>query len=261
MSPGMRPGTDRGGWTLPELLVGSAVAALLLGGAVILLHGTAGMVRTLVEREESLETLRTVWTVLHQEVGAGVPGRDWDLEPGSDQAIQLRAFRGIAIPCGWPPGAREGSVTWRGHRAPDPERDSVLALSGEGEWWAVGLDAVDGGTSGGGALVETQGPCPGAFGGEGGRWRLSQAPPQVVLFRYFERGRYSVEDGAFRYRRGGEGRQPLTPERVGEGSRFRMGEVGGLEVELELIPGGWVRWGLPVPAAAELSVPGGEGVP
>jgi hypothetical protein len=261
MSLGMRPGTNRGGWTLPELLVGSAVATLLLGGAVILLHGTAGMVRTLVDREESLETLRTVWSVLHQEVGAGVPGRDWDLEPGSHQAIRLRAFRGIAIPCGWPPWAREGSVAWRGHRAPDPQRDSVLALGGEGEWWPVGLDAVDGGTGGGSDPGEAQEACSGAFQGEGGRWRLSQAPPQVVFLRYFERGRYSLEDGAFRYRRGGEGRQPLTPERVGEGSRFRISEAGELEVELELIPGGWVRWGLPVPAGTGLPAPGEEEIP
>jgi len=253
----------RGGWTLPELLVGSLVAALLLGGAVGLLHRTARVVQTLVDREERMETLRTVWSILHQEVGSGISGRDWELEHdshGGGRAIRLRAFRGLAIPCGWVPGSREGVVVWRGHRTPDPERDSLLVLTRAGSWQAVALEAHS--PAGGTAQVspgeyepDPQGregaECPPDFPGAFATWRLGEDPDQVLFLRYFERGRYSLEDGAFRYRRGGEGRQPLTPERVGAGSRFRLTEEGRLEVELELEPGGRVHWRLPFPAFAQ----------
>jgi hypothetical protein len=37
-------------------------------------------------------------------------------------------------------------------------------------------------------------------------------PPQTVLVRLFERGSYHLSGSALRYRRGGSGRQPLTPE-------------------------------------------------
>jgi hypothetical protein len=253
----------RGGWTLPELLVGSFVAALLLGGAVGLLHRTARVVQTLVEREEGMETVRTVWSILHHEVGSGVPGRDWELEGDSHEdgrALRLRAFRGLALPCDWAPGSREGVVVWRGHRTPDPERDSVLVLTQDGTWRAVALGAHSPETgSAQGAPGEGEpdshgsdgGTCPPDFAGASATWTLSEGPGQILFLRYFERGRYSLEDGAFRYRRGGEGRQPLTPERVGAGSRFRLTQEGRLEVELELEPGGHVRWRLPSPGLVE----------
>ncbi|HIF20809.1 MAG TPA: hypothetical protein EYQ27_02630 [Gemmatimonadetes bacterium] len=44
-------------------------------------------------------------------------------------------------------------------------------------------------------------------------WRLSVTPDEpVVLARLFERGSYHISGKALRYRRGGAGRQPLTPE-------------------------------------------------
>ncbi len=248
---------NRRGWTLPELLVGTLVAGLLLGGAVMLLQAMAAVTRGLVAREEALETFRTVWTVLHQELGAGLPGRDWELEADNPAALRLRAFRGVAVPCGWDPGTREGDVVWRGHRAPDPSRDSVLVLTGAGDWWVGALEAVPAGGSGGSAPGPS-GPCAPAGAGAPARWRLGAAPPDVLLLRYFEHGRYSLEEGAFRYRRGGEGRQPLTPERVGGGSRFHLEEDGRVRVELELDPGGRAEWWLPGPAPGALVGGGGR---
>jgi hypothetical protein len=209
-----------------------------------LFHRTSRVVQTLVDREEGMETVRTVWSILHHEVGSGVPGRDWELESDSHEGgrtLRLRAFRGLALPCGWAPGSREGVVVWRGHRIPDPERDSILVLTQAGTWRAVALKAHS----------PAGGECAPDFPGASATWALSEGPDQILLLRYFERGRYSLEDGAFRYRRGGEGRQPLTPERVGAGSRFLLTEKGRLEVELELEPGGMVRWTLPSPAFAE----------
>ncbi|TVR53607.1 MAG: hypothetical protein EA421_10355 [Gemmatimonadales bacterium] len=220
---------------MAELLVGTFTASLLLGGSVVLLHQSARVVDDLVSREESVETLRTTWTVLHEELGAGLRGRDWDREEGTDRALWLRAFRGIALPCEWEPGSREGRVTWRGHRAPDPDRDSVLVLEAEGGWRLAALEAV---SSAGGA-------CLAPLEGQVAQWRLSERVSGPILIRYFERGRYSLEDRAFRYRRGDEGRQPLTPERVGPASAFEASEGGGLDVILELQPGGEVRWKIP----------------
>ncbi len=224
-----------GGWTLTELVVGTFVATLLLGGAVLLLQQSARLVETVVAREEAAETLRTTWTVLGEEVSVGVRDRDWALDPATDRAILLRAFRGLSVPCLWASGSREGTVVWRGHRAPDPDRDSVLILEVDGRWRGAALERTD----------TSPDACDAPLEGRRERWRLSEAPSEPILFRFFERGRYSLEEGAFRYRRGGEGRQPLTPERVGGESVFGIAGRGDLEVTLDLHPGGMVHWRIP----------------
>jgi hypothetical protein len=136
---------NRRGWTLPELLVGTMVAGLLLGGAVTLLHGAAAVARALVDREEAQETFRTVWTVLHQEVGMGLPGRDWELEPGTLHGPPPPGLPGDRPPLRLGGGFPGGVVAWRGHRAPDPSRDSVVVLTGEGLWWTGDLEAITAG--------------------------------------------------------------------------------------------------------------------
>jgi hypothetical protein len=93
-------------------------------------------------------------------------------------------------------------VSYRGDRAPDPSKDSVLLVTG------TGLSVVR-------ALVGTGAastPCP-TWAGASTRWRLDLgAPARVVVARLFERGSYHLADAALRYRRGASGRQPLTPE-------------------------------------------------
>jgi len=61
------------------------------------------------------------------------------------------------------------------------------------------------------------------------------AAEEVVLARGFESGRYVIGDGAFRYARGGAGRQPLTPTVFGTGSGFET-VSGGLRVHLHPRP-------------------------
>jgi prepilin-type N-terminal cleavage/methylation domain-containing protein len=236
----------RAGFSLAEILVALAVGGVVLAGVVGMIRGASRSVVDQTRRSESAEVLRTVWSVLDEELSAGVPGRDWTLE--GEQAVVLRAYRGVARVCG--PGDEAGTwaVAWRGHRAPVPDRDSLLVLRADGRWDPTPL------------LEERSGgPCPLEPGEAAGRWRpggdLAAEPGGVpVLFRYFERGRYSLEDGAFRYRRGAGGRQPLTPERVEPGSRFLSGEDGP-RVLLELDPGGWVEWRLPM----GMGKPPGEG--
>ena len=114
----------------------------------------------------------------------------------------LRAFRGTGIVC--PPDgiSNELVVSFRGDRQPDPEKDSVLLIGVDGSRTVAGLSGV--GTAQEACGV---GPRPPAL------WRLDRpVPVDIVLARLFERGSYHLSGSALRYRRGGSGRQPLTPE-------------------------------------------------
>jgi hypothetical protein len=214
-----------------ELLVALTLGVLLMTGVVGFVAASSRWADRISARADALELARTVWVVLDQELRPGVPLRDWRLE--SERAVALRAFRGVGRVCG-PAGGR-WAVAWRGLRVPDPARDSVLVLAVDGGWRAAPLLASSAGGTG----------CDLAEG-ESGRvldWTGS-ADVDPVLVRVFEAGRYSLEDGAFRYRRGAGGRQPLTPERVRDGSRFEA-EGSGIRVFLEVdaagvaIPFGW----------------------
>lgn len=159
--------------------------------------------------------------ILDEEVRAGLPGRDWAVT--SERSVELRAFRGSARICGVEGG--RWAVAYRGLRLPDAERDSVLVLGMDGGWRAADLE----GSWSGGTLCELD-------PGERARllaWSELEAP-EPVLVRVFERGRYSLEDRSFRYRRGEGGRQPLTPDRVGEASRFEP-DPDGFRVWLEVV--------------------------
>jgi len=243
----IRPGTLTGSWSRPRGRAGHTLAelavALLLAGIVgaalmALLSASTQVVRQLLARSDQAEVRRTVAALLHEELSVGAAGRDWGVE--GERAVRLRAFRGYARIC-----AREGStltVAWRGQRLPDPGRDSVLVLAPDGAWHPADLAWV-------GAPPEPA-RC-GSLEGDGvlpervGGWRLSGTLPEApLLLRYFEQGRYSLEEGAFRYRQGTGGRQPLTPEWVGTASRLRGTSEGALEVELHLVPppgGGRIR--------------------
>lgn len=232
-TPRAVPARRRRGFSLTELLTATVLSGILLSGLVALMERSAALLGNMVARSEAAEALRTTWVILDLELGAGAPGADWELE--GETAIRLRAFRGVARVCD-PDGAggADGTyeVAWRGWRAPDVARDSVLVLDAAGVWRAAALSGV--GAAGTGCADE---------GGEVGatlRWEGSGAG-RPFLVRWFERGRYSLEDGAFRYRRGGEGRQPLTSERIGDGSGFAM-DPEGLRVRVVLEPGGVVAW-------------------
>jgi hypothetical protein len=203
-----------------ELLVALTLAILVLSGAVGFVVASLRWTDRVAARAEALEIARSIWMILDEELRPGLPGRDWRLE--SEQAIELRAFRGVARVCGQDGG--RWAVAWRGARAPDPARDSVLVLGTDGGWRAAPLN---GSWSGGQGCVLLPGEAARLLDWSGA------VDPIPVLVRIFESGRYSLEDGAFRYRRGGGGRQPLTPERVGPSSRFEV-DGPGLRVVLEI---------------------------
>ena len=154
----------------------------------------------LVHEMDVLSARRLVAIVLGRDVRGGVAGRDWP-EPDGD-SLPLRAFRGWAVPCpSEEPAPGRVVVAYRGERSPSPAKDSVLVLTAGG--W-LPADLV------GRAGVEEP-TCPRGLDFDMEIWTVDP-PVDGLLLRVFERGSYHVEGGAVRYRRGGGGRQPLTPE-------------------------------------------------
>lgn len=183
-----------------------ALAALVLGLLVVQLSlGAMARMRRIGERltrrAEGMAAVRIARHVVGEEVRRGRPGPDWAVV-GREQ-IALRAFRGVADVCPWQPDTLTLLVSYRGSRAVDPTKDSVLLVDREGNRLPAALERVSSSD-----LV-----CPQAADVPVERWRLARAvPPGVVLARVYERGSYHLSGGALRYRRGAAGRQPLTPE-------------------------------------------------
>jgi hypothetical protein len=99
-------------------------------------------------------------------------------------------------------GTTELIVSFDGLRRPDPTKDSLLMLDDAGTWAAVGLVGVASGP-----------PCPQAPTTPAERWDISLPTSRpIVLVRLFEPASYHLAAGALRYRVGGGGREPLTPE-------------------------------------------------
>lgn len=145
-----------------------------------------------------MDAVRAVRVVLRDELGAGLTDLDWTVFP--PDSIRLRAFRGTGWPCAPLVRGLTIPVRWDGIRAPDPSKDSLLVLDGDGAWRVVDLVGVT-----------DSGVCAG--------WTLEAAVPSPILMRLFESGSYHFGNGALRYRRGGGGRQPLT-EGVLQGASF-----------------------------------------
>ncbi len=191
------------GYTLAEALV---VLLLLFGllhiaWTIAAVHASSAF--AIFERSQVLEAARVSGWVLREELRGGVPGSDW--WPGQD-SVAVRAFRSLGVTC--EPDSEPGTLVVEptGLRAPDPGKDSVLVLWPDGRWRAHDLVGRSLGA-----------PCtPGGPPAE--RWRVEPPEAGGLAVRVFERGSYHVADGAFRYRRGAGGRQPLTPPVLGSSS-------------------------------------------
>ncbi len=217
----MSPSARRSGWLLVEMVLALTMAAVVIGSLATLISGGVRWTRSLSDQTEALEVARTVWVVVEDEVRTARAGRDWRVDETG--ALALRAFRGIARICAVESVPEEWTVAFRGRRSPDPLRDSILVLEDDGVWRSFALESS----------VSSEG-CQPLRGESVLRWvsnhRTGRSP---VLARTFERGSYHLADGAFRYRRGAGGRQPLTTERLLGTSGFRR--VGNaLEVTLVL---------------------------
>lgn len=241
--PPSRPrGEGPGGFTLIEVILVLALTAVVVPAIGSLASGTVAMVGRAGIRGERLDLVRTARVVLHRELRAGVPGRDW-ASPAGD-SIPLRAFRGVGLPCG-SGSSKETRYLYRGRRLPDPTKDSVLFLLRDGTWRAGALLASRPGAAG-------EDSCPGHTGNGGVlRIRTDEASGDVVLVRVYERGSYHLQAGALRYRRGRSGRQPLTATLLDAASQLG-GDAGRGPVRLDLAfrgSGGVDRptsWGLEI---------------
>lgn len=220
------------GFTVVESLIALVLTVVLLTAAGVLLRGQLGIARRIRVDADILLAFRITRSTLEEEVHYGHAGRDWIAEADT---LGVRSFRGTAVVCGTP-ALGQLSVRYSGWRDPNPAKDSVLVLTHEGRWTAVAL-------SGRGP----HGPMPQCGDSTLGRPELWSVEPAVegVLGRLFERGSYHLTGQALRYRRGGGGRQPITPGVFSRMGLTRSLPDSALSVRLEapggrvLIPGSW----------------------
>jgi hypothetical protein len=189
--------TDRAPWLAVRRSGAASVAELVLVAWLfaVVMAGVAGFAmhqgRLAALQRDGVrlsEAVRTGAVILGAEL-RHVTGGDMVLDADS---ARIRAFRG-----GGPICAGDGAavyVLYRGVRAPEPDKDSVLLMSVAGERAAALLSAGRSPDCGGSVrLILAEPPA---------------APPVLALI--FETGAYSLSGGAIRYRRGQGGRQPLT---------------------------------------------------
>ena len=217
------------GLTLVELAVALAVSGILLAAAGGMVAQHLRSLEGLTVRVETEEVSRTAFHVLGREVRVGRPGADWRLGDEAE-VLSLRSFTGFARPCGWDAEAGEITVAHQGWGTLESQRDSVLVLPAEGDWRAVGVERLGAGSENDCPLSALEG------GGEVERWRLEPFVSHPVALRPFRKTVYHLADGALRVEHGGAGRQPVTPERLADGS-FEVRDERVLHAELRLDAG------------------------
>ena len=224
------------GYTLAEATAALVVAGLLTAGLASVLALVARGASRHAQMTAAAETERTATAVLGLELRA-LTAADATFDHDS---VRLRAFRGGGVVC--ERAGAELTLAWRGVRAPEPEKDSLLVLWPDGETVhrmeavrAAGCDPADPGVR---VTLST-------LGSDGARPLAAYA---------FETGAYSLASFAFRYRRGAAGRQPLTDETLSDASSMRMhpGPGTSARVHVALHPrattsGVTVEWALALP--------------
>lgn len=190
-----------GAVSLAELLLVFWLFALVLLGVARFASAQGRIAATQMDRSRLEEVIRTTAVILESELRYLEPSADLT---GGPDSIRIRAFRGAGVLCG--ASGREVRLHYTGVRRPDPDKDSVLLVTGGGELGPFGLESAAGAVQG--EAWERPLGCDGA-----GLMRLtlSVSPgPVSGVGLVFETGAYHLRNGALRYRRGGGGRQPLT---------------------------------------------------
>lgn len=198
-----------------ELVFSIVLGALVMAmGATWILRQQRAVTDSIVRLETS-SVLGRSSRLLARELRSGAPGRDWAV--ATPDSIQLRAFRGRALVCRTT--GLDLWVAYRGDRALDPAKDSVLLLDRDAGWVTAHVRRSS----------AAAGTC---HGGASSRWTLDRAVSGSTVARVFERGSYGFGGGALRYRRGGGGRQPLTYARLDTLSRITGGPAHSAVLEL-----------------------------
>lgn len=203
----------RRGSTLVELMTTVALLGVVGVACGALIRSQTQLLRDTAERAATGETLRTAVGILQAEL------RDVsadDIRGVARDSIALRVFRGFAIVCAV--SDERVVLRYRGLRAPEPEKDSLLVIAEERT------------TSF--RLAGDQPLCV----PRSGEQLITVEPVDPLkegsLVLLFESGAYHIVNRALRYRRGTEGRQPLTDELIDDRRSGFSPEPGGFRILL-----------------------------
>ena len=190
---------------LIEIATTVSLLGIVAAASGTLVHSQSRMLRDISDRAATGEALRTASGVIAAELSAITTT---DVRAVARDSLALRVMRGSAVV------SRHHNDQWTlsysGLRDPDDQKDSLLVVGTEraGTFRLISADPL---------MIQTETPLD--IG-------------SVLLF--FESGGYHLSTNALRYRRGVEGRQPLTDELIDHrGSRFHL-EAGGRVLLLQL---------------------------
>ncbi len=194
----MRPRSEKTrGFALTEAVVAGTLLLLVVQVSWWVTAVQSVVATRVVTGARILDETRLIHHVLASEVGQGRAGLDWGIADGE---LHLRAFRGMGFACENQPG--DGwAVAVAGFRGSNANKDSVLVFSGDGSWHTSALTRRS---------QRSSIACQDIPGFSPEIWYLDPAPVRPLAAMYFERGAYRFSDGAFRYRSGQGGWQPLT---------------------------------------------------
>ncbi len=192
-----RARTGSRGFALAEAVVGGVLLLLIVQAAWSITAAQGAVASRIVGESVVMDEARLVHHLLATEVGHGVVGTDWRIH---ENALELRAFRGVALRCRAQPNAGWG-VAVSGYRSPDSDKDSVLVFSETAGWQLSRLER---------RVRSSDLDCQDIPGFAREVWTLDPPRPEGLAAMYFERGAYRFSAGAFRYRVGSGGWQPVT---------------------------------------------------
>ena len=204
----------RSGAALIEVLTAAVLAAGVMAGGVAVLNTQGSIARRTTAQSERNDAVRSVMLLLRAELEAIEPAAD--LQAVGRDSIAARIFRGRAIVCG-----SQGEtvyLSYRGLRAPDPDKDSLLE---------VGVERAVAFTN---ATAPAQ-ACAGFPAETVHAVRIDRTVQRGSVWLLFERGAFHLSGNALRYRRGAESRQPLTSEVI-DASASAFAAVGDSTVRL-----------------------------
>lgn len=215
----IRVSGPRRGFALTEAIVAGTLLLMVVQVSWWVTAVQSVVATQVVTGARILDETRLIHHVLATEIAYGQAGLDWMLD---GEELHLRAFRGMAFGC-----ATEISQGWAvavsGYRAPDPDKDSVLVLSEDGQWSVSGLAR---------SSRRSRLDCQEVDGFSTEVWQLDSPVDRPLAGIYFERGAYRFSDGSFRYRRGGAW-QPLTGTGIAvDSARIAFMATGGLTTRL-----------------------------
>lgn len=185
----------RPGAALLELLTTSVLLTFVCAACAALLRADALIVTRTAEAAATDEALRIAASVIRSELRTAT---ERDIRSAAADSIAARIFRGYAVVCA--SNGMTSHLRYRGLRAPDASKDSLLITEEE---LAISFRLSSTG--------------PNSCAPNRREEIIAATTPRPLrlgsLLLFFESGSYHLSGKALRYRRGAEGRQPLSDER------------------------------------------------